>query len=132
MAEDGIDGEVFGRTGYRQGGPEKYVEFLAELKETGLKELAAVNEIVTAYELHEIGMDIAQGKPGDALEYTAAAGGAAYILGGADEALAVMDEHGFDAKLLAGGQSLIPAMNFRLAQPSLLVDLNAVDRKSVV
>jgi hydroxymethylglutaryl-CoA synthase len=38
-----------------------------------------------------IGMDIAQGKPGDALEYTAAAGGAAYILGAADESLAVIN-----------------------------------------
>jgi len=37
-----------------------------------------------------IGMDTAQGKPGDALEYTAAAGGAAYILGPAEEALAVI------------------------------------------
>ncbi len=35
-----------------------------------------------------IGMDTAQGKPGDALEYTAAAGGAAYIIGPAEEALA--------------------------------------------
>jgi hydroxymethylglutaryl-CoA synthase len=34
-----------------------------------------------------IGMDTAQGKPGDALEYTAAAGGAAYLLGPAEEAL---------------------------------------------
>lgn len=38
-----------------------------------------------------IGMDIAQGKPGDALEYTAAAGGAAFILGGAEESLAVIN-----------------------------------------
>ena len=37
-----------------------------------------------------IGMDTAQGRPGDALEYTAASGGAAYILGPADEALAVI------------------------------------------
>ncbi len=36
-----------------------------------------------------IGMDTAQGRPGDALEYTAASGGAAYILGPADEACAV-------------------------------------------
>ncbi len=38
-----------------------------------------------------IGMDTAQAKPGDALEYTAAAGGAAYILGPADEALATIE-----------------------------------------
>lgn len=36
-----------------------------------------------------IGMDTAQGRPGDALEYTAASGGAAYIVGPAEEALAV-------------------------------------------
>lgn len=38
-----------------------------------------------------VGMDTAQGKPGDALEYTAGAGGAAYVLGPADECLAVVD-----------------------------------------
>lgn len=38
-----------------------------------------------------VGMDTAQGKPGDALEYTAAAGGAAYLLGPAEESLAVID-----------------------------------------
>ncbi|MGI6367296.1 MAG: hydroxymethylglutaryl-CoA synthase [Anaerolineae bacterium] len=38
-----------------------------------------------------IGMDTAQGRPGDALEYTAAAGGAAYILGGAQECIAVLE-----------------------------------------
>jgi hydroxymethylglutaryl-CoA synthase len=38
-----------------------------------------------------IGMDTAQGKPGDALEYTAGAGGAAYIIGPAEEALAVIN-----------------------------------------
>lgn len=43
-----------------------------------------------------------------------------------EEALEVVNEHGYEAKLLAGGQSLIPAMNFRLAQPSLIVDLNGV------
>ena len=42
------------------------------------------------------------------------------------EALAHLAEHGWDAKVLAGGQSLIPMMNFRLAQPSILVDLNNV------
>ena len=38
-----------------------------------------------------IGMDTAQGKPGDALEYTAAAGGAAFIIGPAEESLAVIE-----------------------------------------
>ena len=34
---------------------------------------------------------------------------------------------GFDAKILAGGQSLIPTMNFRLAQPQVLIDINGID-----
>jgi len=38
-----------------------------------------------------IGMDTAQGRPGDALEYTAAAGGAAFLIGPADEAVAVIE-----------------------------------------
>jgi len=38
-----------------------------------------------------IGMDTAQGKPGDALEYTAASGGAAFVIGPAEEALATID-----------------------------------------
>lgn len=42
------------------------------------------------------------------------------------EALGLLAEHGGDAKPLAGGQSLIPAMNFRLAMPAVLVDLNAI------
>jgi len=41
-------------------------------------------------------------------------------------ALDVLARHGGDAKVLAGGQSLIPVMNFRLAQPALLVDLNRI------
>ena len=36
------------------------------------------------------------------------------------EALALLAKHGYDAKVLAGGQSLIPTMNFRLAQPAVL------------
>ena len=43
-----------------------------------------------------------------------------------EEALGHLAEHGYDAKVLAGGQSLIPTMNFRLAQPAVLVDLNRV------
>lgn len=41
-----------------------------------------------------------------------------------EQALTLLAEHGDDAKLLAGGQSLIPVMNFRLAQPEILIDLN--------
>lgn len=43
-----------------------------------------------------------------------------------EEALDLLDEHGYGAKPLAGGQSLIPTMNFRLAQPTVLVDLNDI------
>ena len=43
-----------------------------------------------------------------------------------DETLALLAEHGDDAKPLAGGQSLVPTMNFRLAQPAALIDLNGV------
>lgn len=43
-----------------------------------------------------------------------------------EEALAQMAEYGYDAKALAGGQSLIPTMNFRLAQPEVLIDLNNI------
>ena len=49
-----------------------------------------------------------------------------------DEALAAMAQHGADAKLLAGGQSLIPAMNFRVMQPGVLVDLNLLNELSYV
>lgn len=43
-----------------------------------------------------------------------------------EEALSLLAKHGYDAKVLAGGQSLIPMMNFRLVQPSILVDLNRI------
>jgi aerobic carbon-monoxide dehydrogenase medium subunit len=43
-----------------------------------------------------------------------------------DEALELLREYGDEAKPLAGGQSLVPAMNFRLAQPAVLVDLNNI------
>ncbi len=42
------------------------------------------------------------------------------------EALDVLDSLGYDVKVLAGGQSLIPAMNFRMALPSALLDLNNI------
>lgn len=43
-----------------------------------------------------------------------------------DEALALLAEHGDDAKPLAGGQSLVPMMNYRLVRPAVLVDLNRI------
>ncbi len=49
-----------------------------------------------------------------------------------DEALAHLAAHGWDAKVLAGGQSLIPMMNFRLAQPAVLVDLNNIPDLSYI
>lgn len=42
------------------------------------------------------------------------------------QALSLKAEHGDDARFLAGGQSLIPAMNFRLARPSVLIDINGL------
>src|SRR6266576_3798417 len=44
-----------------------------------------------------------------------------------EEALALLQSHGDEAKVLAGGQSLVPLMNFRLAQPHNLIDLNRVE-----
>jgi CO/xanthine dehydrogenase FAD-binding subunit len=44
-----------------------------------------------------------------------------------EHALALKAEHGDDAKFLAGGQSLMPTMNFRLAQPAILIDINGID-----
>jgi CO/xanthine dehydrogenase FAD-binding subunit len=43
-----------------------------------------------------------------------------------EEALFILHNSSGDAKLLAGGQSLVPAMNFRVVQPSALIDLNRV------
>lgn len=44
-----------------------------------------------------------------------------------DECVALLAERGEDAKLLAGGQSLVPLMNLRLAAPEVLIDLNGVE-----
>jgi CO/xanthine dehydrogenase FAD-binding subunit len=43
------------------------------------------------------------------------------------QALSLKAEHGDEAKFLAGGQSLIPTMNFRLARPAILIDINQID-----
>ena len=44
-----------------------------------------------------------------------------------DEAFAHLQQHGAEARVLAGGQSLIPAMRFRLARPGVLVDINSLN-----
>jgi 6-hydroxypseudooxynicotine dehydrogenase subunit alpha len=41
-----------------------------------------------------------------------------------EQALALKAEHGDEARFLAGGQSLVPTMNFRLTQPAVLIDIN--------
>lgn len=46
------------------------------------------------------------------------------------EVIAALNEYGDDAKLLAGGQSLIPLINMRLARPKVIIDLNQVDELS--
>ncbi len=49
-----------------------------------------------------------------------------------DQALSLLAETGSDTKALAGGQSLVPAMNFRLARPAALVDLNRITPLSYI
>ncbi|MEE2995911.1 MAG: xanthine dehydrogenase family protein subunit M [Pseudomonadota bacterium] len=48
------------------------------------------------------------------------------------EAIKMMGDHTHDARLLAGGQSLVPMMNFRLARPAVLVDLNCIPDLSYI
>ncbi len=45
------------------------------------------------------------------------------------EAAARLAEYGDEAKIIAGGQSLLPMLNLRLARPSVLIDINAVDQR---
>ncbi len=48
------------------------------------------------------------------------------------EAVKLLSEKGYGAKILAGGQSLIPAMRFRLAAPEILIDINRIDGLSYI
>ena len=43
-----------------------------------------------------------------------------------DEAVALLGRYGGDAKVLAGGQSLVPLLNFRLSRPAALIDVNRI------
>src|SRR4051812_12270764 len=47
-----------------------------------------------------------------------------------DQALALLGEHGGEAKAIAGGQSLVPMMNMRLARPEVLVDIAGIPELS--
>lgn len=49
-----------------------------------------------------------------------------------DESLSLLEEHGFDSKILSGGQSLIPMMNMRLARPKVLIDINKLNELSYI
>lgn len=49
-----------------------------------------------------------------------------------EQALQIMRLHAGEAKLLAGGQSLVPAMNFRVVQPGMLIDLNRISELSFI
>ncbi len=42
------------------------------------------------------------------------------------EAVSLLDKHGYDAKILSGGHSLIPAMKLRLNRPELLIDISGI------
>ena len=55
-----------------------------------------------------------------------------YAPASTEEALDTLAELGYDGKVLAGGQSLIAAMNFRMARPAALVDLNNVPELSYI
>jgi len=46
-----------------------------------------------------------------------------------DEAVQALCDHDEDAKLLAGGQSLVPMLNLRLVRPTVLIDINAADTR---
>ncbi|HET9126194.1 MAG TPA: xanthine dehydrogenase family protein subunit M [Solirubrobacteraceae bacterium] len=48
------------------------------------------------------------------------------------ETLELLTRHGEDGKLLAGGQSLMPMLNFRIAQPETLIDINNLDELSYI
>lgn len=44
-----------------------------------------------------------------------------------EEATSMLAEHGDEAKVMAGGQSLVPMLNFRLLSPSIVIDINTIE-----
>jgi carbon-monoxide dehydrogenase medium subunit len=55
-----------------------------------------------------------------------------HVANSVDEAIALMTQYGDDAKLLAGGHSLLPTMKLRLAQPAHLIDLGRIHGLSYI
>ncbi len=51
---------------------------------------------------------------------------------GVGEALALLEEHAAEARVLAGGQSLVPLMNMRLVHPDVLIDINGISELSFI
>src|SRR4026208_1914779 len=49
-----------------------------------------------------------------------------------EQAVDLFSQYNPDAKILAGGQSLVPVVNFRVVQPSVLIDLNRVGELSYI
>ena len=49
-----------------------------------------------------------------------------------DEALALLEQYGEDSKILAGGQSLIPLLNMRLAGPAYIIDINHISELNYI
>jgi len=49
-----------------------------------------------------------------------------------EQAVELFSQYNGEAKILAGGQSLVPAMNFRVVQPSVLIDLNRIGKLSYI
>jgi CO/xanthine dehydrogenase FAD-binding subunit len=49
-----------------------------------------------------------------------------------EEALALLDTHQGDGKILAGGQSLMPLLNMRLARPSVVIDINRIEELNYI
>ena len=50
-----------------------------------------------------------------------------HVAESAEHAISLLSEHGDDAKLMAGGHSLVPMMKFRLATPGVVVDIGRLD-----
>ena len=48
-------------------------------------------------------------------------------VGTLEQAFELLDRHGDGARILAGGQSLMPTLNMRLSQPEILIDINRLD-----